>query len=185
MDIASATRSEAEVALILAEFERRHDVFGVIVEGISLWRILRFEISYVMQKLGLPRLSASRQEIIATIFESMRQIVTAPREIEYLGATMNSALRIFDERGWHDVYFDAVMDQIGGGAKMLYADARGFEDNVRHAYRKPVFNDTARCRVQCDPGPPASGARRRCGVRQALGMDRERSFACRFHAGED
>jgi hypothetical protein len=143
MDTASATRSEAEVALMLAEFERRYDAFGLTVEGISLWRILRFEISYVMQKLGLPRLSASRQEIIATIFESMRQIVTAPREIEYLGATMNSALRIFDERGWHDVYFDAVMDQIGGGAKMLYADARGFEDNVRHAYRKPMFNDTA------------------------------------------
>jgi hypothetical protein len=143
MDTASATRSEAEVALMLAEFERRYDAFGLTVEGISLWRILRFEISYVMQKLGLPRLSASGQEIIATTFHSMRQIVTAPREIEYLGATMNSALRIFDERGWHDVYFDAMMDQIGGGAKMLYADARGFEDNVRHAYRKPMFNDTA------------------------------------------
>jgi len=139
----SAAKSEAEVALILAEFERRHNAFGVTVEGISLWRILRFEICYVMQQLGLPRLSASRREMIAGIFKAMSQMAAAPRRVGYLGATIDSALRIFDERGWHDVYFDAIMDQIAGGAKMLYADAPGFEDNIRHAHRKPVFNDTA------------------------------------------
>jgi hypothetical protein len=143
MGAVSATRSEAEVALILAEFERRHDAFGVTVDGISLWRILRFEVSYLMQRLGLPRLSASRQELIASLFAAIGQMVTARRGIGYLGVTMNSALRVFDERGWHDVYFDAVMDRIEGGAKMLYADARGFEDNVRHAHRKAVFNDSA------------------------------------------
>jgi len=143
MGTPSATRSEAEVALILAEFERRRDAFGVTVEGISLWRILRFEISFIMQQLGLPRKSASRRELIASMFTLISQMASAPRGIEYLGATMNSALRIFDERGWRDVYFDAVIDRIAGGAKMLYADARGFRNNVRHAYRKPVFNDTA------------------------------------------
>jgi hypothetical protein len=143
MGATSATRSEAEVALVLAEFERRHDAFAVTVDGISLWRILRFEVAYLMQRLGLPRLSASRQEMIASLFEAMGQLMTAPRGIDYLGATMNSGLRVFDESGWHDVYFDTVMDHIPGGAKMLYADARGFRDNVRRAHRKAVFNDTA------------------------------------------
>jgi hypothetical protein len=52
-------------------------------------------------------------------------------------------LRVFDERGWHDIYFDPVIDAIGGGAKMLYADAGGFEENARRAFRRPVFNDTS------------------------------------------
>ena len=49
----SATRSEAEVASILREFERRRDAFRLTVDGISLWRLLRFEIAMTMQDFGL------------------------------------------------------------------------------------------------------------------------------------
>ena len=95
-----------------------------------------------MQNLGLPRPSTSFGEMIASFFSAARQFIVAPRGLEYLGATLSSALRKFDERGWHDIYFDPVLDEIGGGAKMLYLDARGFERNVKGAYRQPVFNDT-------------------------------------------
>lgn len=139
---ASSARSEAEVASILEDFERRHDVFRLTVDGISLWRLLRFEISFAMQNLGLPRPSTSLGEMIASFFSAAGQFVLAPRGLEYLGATLSSALRKFDERGWHDIYFDPVLDEIGGGAKMLYLDARGFKRNVKGAYRQPVFNDT-------------------------------------------
>jgi hypothetical protein len=139
----SATRSEAEVASILEEFERRRDVFRLTVDGISLWRLLRFEISFSMQNLGLARPSTSMGEIIASIFYAIRQFLVAPRGFEYLGATLSSALRMFDERGWHDIYFDPVIDEIGGGAKMLYVDARGFKENGRRAFRQPVFDDTS------------------------------------------
>jgi hypothetical protein len=138
----SATRSEAEVASILEDFECRHDVFRLTVDGVSLWRLLRFEISFTMQNLGLPQLSTSPGEMIASFFSAARQFVLAPRGFEYLGATMSSALRKFDQHGWHDIYFDPVIDEIGGGAKMLYLDARGFEANAKGAYRQPVFNDT-------------------------------------------
>jgi hypothetical protein len=143
MNAASVTRSEAEVASILEEFERQRDVFRLTVDGVCLWRLLRFEISFTMQNLGLARPSTSMFEIIASIFGAIRQFLVAPDGLEYLGATMSSALRIFDERGWHDVYFDPVIDKISGGAKMLYADAGGFEGNVRHAFRQAVFNDTS------------------------------------------
>jgi hypothetical protein len=143
MDAAFATRSEAEVAAILEDFERRRDVFRMGVDGLSLWRLLRFEISFTMQNLGLTRPSASIAELAASLFAAIRQFVVAPRGLQYLGATMSSALRKFDERGWHDIYFDPVIDEIDGGAKMLFVDARGFEDNARRAFRQPVFNDTA------------------------------------------
>jgi hypothetical protein len=55
MGVAPATRSEAEVASILEEFERRNAVFRLTVDGISLWRLLRFEISFTLQNLGLTR----------------------------------------------------------------------------------------------------------------------------------
>jgi hypothetical protein len=139
----SSARSEAEVASLLEEFERRHDVLRLTVDGISLWRLLRFEISFTMQNLGLARPSTSLGEMIASFVSAVRQFIFAPRGLEYLGATMSSALRKFDDRGWHDIYFDPVIDEIGGGAKMLYVDARGFEGNVRGAYRQPVFNDTS------------------------------------------
>lgn len=142
MGATSVTRSEAEVASILGDFERRHDVFRLTVEGISLWRLLRFEISFTMQNLGLARPSTSPGEMIASFFAAIRQLVVAPRGLEYLGATMSSALRMFDGRGWHDIYFDPVIDEISGGAKMFYIDASGFGDNARRAFRQPVFNDT-------------------------------------------
>ena len=122
MGASSGIRSEAEVASILEEFERRHDVFRLTVDGISLWRLLRFEISSTMQNLGLARPSTSMGEMIASFFSEMRQFVLAPRGLEYLGATMSSGLRKFDERGWHDIYFDPVIDEIDGGAKMLFLD---------------------------------------------------------------
>lgn len=143
MDGASATRSEAEVASILEEFERRNAAFGLTVDGISLWRLLRFEISFTLQNLGLQRPSVPPGEIVASLFGAIGQLATAPRGLDFLGATMTSALRMFDERGWHDIYFDPVIDQIGRGAKMLYADAGGFAENEKHAFRKPVFNDTS------------------------------------------
>ncbi|WP_369722511.1 hypothetical protein AB8Z38_00220 [Bradyrhizobium sp. LLZ17] len=136
-------RSEAEVNAVLEEFERRHRVFELTIGGMSLWRILRFEISFTMQNLGLSRPMASKREILASMFSAARQLFVAPGGTQYLGATMSSALRTFDQRGWHDIYFDPIIDAIGGGEKMLYVDAPGFEQHARHAFRQPVFNDTS------------------------------------------
>lgn len=141
--MAAFPRSEAEVASILEEFEARTGVFDLSVEGISLWRLLRFEISFMMQDLGLRRSQVPVSQILLSLLGAAGQFATAPRDVAFLGATVVSALRMFDERGWHDVYFDPVIDGIGGGAKMMYLDARGFGDNERGAFRRPVFNDTS------------------------------------------
>jgi hypothetical protein len=137
-----AARSEAEVASVLSEFERRRDVFRLTVDGISIWRLLRFEIAMTMQDFGLAGRAIPRDKIIRSVFRAAWQFVVARRGYNYLGATLISALRRRDERGWHDVYFDDVIDEIEGGAKMAYVDASGFEHNARHAWRQPVFDDT-------------------------------------------
>lgn len=142
MSEASAPRSEAEVASVLEQFERRHVVFDLTVDGVSLWRLFRFEISIALQNLGLHRPSVPPGAIIASLLGAIPQLVVAPRRLDFLGATVTSALRAFDERGWHDINFDPVIDQISGGGKMLYDDVRGFAKNKRRAFRKPVFNDT-------------------------------------------
>lgn len=140
--MAAFPRSEAEVTSILEEFEARTGVFGLTVEGVSLWRLLRFEIALTMQNLGLRRPRVRVSGILLSLFGAARQLTTAPRDIPFLGATVVSGLRMFDERGWHDIYFDPLMDGIGGGAKMLYLDAGGFGENEKRAFRRPVFNDT-------------------------------------------
>jgi hypothetical protein len=143
MAAASVVRSEAEVAAIFAEFERRRDVFRLQVDGVSLWRLLRFEISFEMQNLALARVPVSRAEMLVSLFRAARQFLFASRGYDFLGATVSSALRNFDERGWHDIYFDRVIDEIEGGAKMSWIDAGGFEENAKHAFRPPVFDDTS------------------------------------------
>lgn len=143
MNATCSSRSEAEVTSILEEFERNTGIFNLTVEGIPLWRLLRFEISLTMQNLGLPRPGIPTGAILSSMVSAVVQFATAPRDPTFLGATLVSALRMFDERGWHDIYFDPVIDQIEGGAKMLYVDAGGFGENQRAAFRRPVFNDTS------------------------------------------
>lgn len=143
MKATAATKSEAEVASILGEFERRRNVFGLTVDGISVWRLLRFEVSFAMQNLGLARRAIPRRTIIASVVRATYQFMKAKRGYRYVGASLVSALRRRDERGWNDIYFDYLIDEIEGGAKMAYVDTDGFQDNVRQARRQPVFEDTS------------------------------------------
>lgn len=131
------------MASILVDFERRRNVFSLTVDGTSLWRLLRFEISNEIQNFSLARTAISRSTILASTFRAAIQYMTAGRDYEYLGATLVSALRRRDERGWNDIYFDHLIDEIEGGAKMAYVDTDGFADNARHVRRQPVFEDTA------------------------------------------
>src|SRR5690349_24267282 len=75
-------RSQAEVTAVLEDFERRHRAFELTVQGISLWRILRFEISLTMQNLGLSRPMASKHEILASLLSAAGQFLVAPRGIQ-------------------------------------------------------------------------------------------------------
>lgn len=139
----AAFRSEADVASQLVHLEHKYDLFQLAIGGVSLWRILRFEIAFAMQNLALERQGIPRAEIINSLIRAAGQFVSVKPGCRYLGASLSSALRSNSELGWRDVYFDYIVDHIDGGAKMAYVDAAGFAEHVRLAYRKPIFDDTA------------------------------------------
>ncbi|MBL0934395.1 MAG: hypothetical protein IBJ07_06565 [Rhizobiaceae bacterium] len=128
---------------MLAEVESRQDLFSIAVDGISLWRLLRFEVALQLQNLGLRRISMGRAALLKSLPRAAGQYLLAPRGFRYLGKTSNSGLRGLDERGYFDIYFDDLIDGLPGGAKLSSLDAGGYEANERGAYREPVFDDTA------------------------------------------
>lgn len=142
MMTAAAMRSEAEVARLLERVEQQHDVYRHVIDGISLWRILRFEIGLRLQNLGLSRKPIPKSEILMSFFRGARQMARPAGSLRYLGKTSNSGLRAKNERGFLDVYFDDLIDQVEGGAKMSALDAAGFSINARQAARDEAFDDT-------------------------------------------
>lgn len=136
-------RSEPEVAAMLAEVESRYDLFSIAVDGISLWRLLRFEVALQLQNLGLSRISMGRTALLKSLPRAAAQYLFTQRGFRYLGKTSNSGLRGLDDRGHFDIYFDDLIDGVPGGAKLSSLDAGGYEVNERGAYRKPVFDDTS------------------------------------------
>ncbi len=136
-------RSEPEVAAMLKTLEGRHDLFSFAVEGISLWRLLRFEVAWQLQNLGLSRIALDRAALLRSVPRAVAQYLQAPRGFRYLGKTSNSGLRGLDERGYFDIYFDDLIDGLDGGAKLSSIDASGYDANERGAYRKAAFDDTA------------------------------------------
>lgn len=78
MNATCASRSEAEVTSILEEFERSTGILNLTVEGISLWRLLRFEISLTMQKLGLPRPGIPAGEILSSMLGAIVNLRQRP-----------------------------------------------------------------------------------------------------------
>jgi hypothetical protein len=54
MQAGAVFRSEPEAAALLQDFELRHNAFGIAVDGISIWRLLRFEVSLLLQNIGVP-----------------------------------------------------------------------------------------------------------------------------------
>lgn len=138
----AAMRSEAEVARLLERVEQEHDVYRHVVDGVAVWRILRFEIGLRLQNLGLSRKPIPKSEILRSFVRAVRQMARPAAGLRYLGKTSNSGLRAKNERGFLDVYFDDLIDHLEGGAKMSAVDAAGFSVNARQAARDEVFDDT-------------------------------------------
>ncbi|MFN7093227.1 MAG: hypothetical protein ACK4P4_22075 [Allorhizobium sp.] len=136
-------RSEPEVAGMLQKVEERRDLFSIAVDGISLWRLLRFEAAVQLQNLDLSRIELSRTALLRSLPRAARQYLMAPCGFRYLGKTSNSGLRGLDARGHFDIYFDDLIDGIAGGGKLSSLDAGGYELNERGAYRAPIFDDTS------------------------------------------
>ena len=102
------------MASLLRGFETHNHVCDLVVDGISLWRFLRFEIGLALQNLGLRRIPMTIASLIRALFQGGWGYVRAPRGFRYIGKTSNSGLRGHDGCGRFDVYFDDLIDEPNG-----------------------------------------------------------------------
>jgi hypothetical protein len=138
-----ANLTEAEVSAIVRSFEERWDLFSKLVDGVCLWQLIRFEVSLRKQRGGLVRAPLSRKRLITGAFIGVLQYLLPSRHYHYLCKTYDSAHRGMQGDQSVDIYFDALCEEIDGGAKMSSYDAAGFEDTVARAKCRPVFDDTS------------------------------------------
>jgi hypothetical protein len=136
--------AEPEVAARIRAFEEQHALWDIVVDGISLWRLLRFEASMEIQNLQLKRAPIKRRQLLGSLPRAGVQYLCAAKAgYRYIGKTSNSGLRDRRDGRFRDVYFDDLIDELPGGATMSSLDAAGFEQNSRSAYRQPAFDDTS------------------------------------------
>lgn len=138
-----ASYAEPEISEKIQDFERRHDAFAIREGGVSLWRLMRFEVSIQLQNLDLRRSPIPRPQLLLSLPRAAWQFATARQGHRYIGKTSNSGLRDKRDGTYRDIYFDDLIDAVPGGALFSSLDANGFEENSRNAHRQPVFDDTA------------------------------------------
>ena len=129
--ITGGVKSEAESTAVLVRFEAEHRLFEFSVRGISVWRLLRFPVGLTLQNLPFVRPSLPRVELLAACLRSLRDLFRLPDGTRYIVKTFVSALRIQGQRGYEDIYFERLLDEVPGGVRMYSINAPGF-------FRRPV-----------------------------------------------
>lgn len=123
---ASGMRTEAEAGAILARFESEHRLFGMSVRGVSVWRLLRFPVGLALQNLPFERAPLPRVELLSTLFRSLRDLARLPRGVRYAVKSYVSALRIRGNGGYEDIYFERLLEEAPGGARLFSLNAAGY-----------------------------------------------------------
>lgn len=138
----SANPTEAEVASTVRAFEKRTQAFQYRVRGISLWQLVRFDVSTRLQGLDLTRAAIGRQRLVAALLKAPWQLLRLGKA-RYLGKTFDSAFRRDSVQGYQDVYFDDLRPAIPDLATMSSCDAPGYERKLGKAAVPPRFDDTS------------------------------------------
>ena len=119
-------RSESEAASILCDFEERHALFQVQVLGVSVWRLLRSQISLVLQDLPLAKPRVVHGDLAASGLRSLLGFTNVPADFDYAVRTYSSALRVRKGTQYKDVLFGPVLDEVAGGVRLTSTNSQGF-----------------------------------------------------------
>lgn len=134
--------TEAEVSILVRDFEHRTGIFKHLVKGTAVWQLIRFEVSLRVQGLGLDRAPAGRSRLVGGLAKGLLQYFRLHRAA-YFCKTFDSAYRRQTSAGFEDVYFDDLKAVISDMLKVSSCDATGYEDKVASAAHPPAFDDTA------------------------------------------
>ncbi len=121
-----AVRTEAEAAVILNRFESEHRLFALSVNGISLWRMLRFPVGFALQNLPFERTPPPRRELLQSFLRFLRGLVQLPAGVRYAVKSYVSAMRIRGSAGYEDIYFERLLEEVPGGIRLYSLNAAGY-----------------------------------------------------------
>lgn len=135
--------SEADVSRLVRDVEARSGILALRVHGVSPWQLVRFEVSLALQRLSPRKHSAVRATIAKRLCKGLMQVAKGVGRAEYVCKTFDSALRVFDNGKYRDIYFDDILAGSPGGVKISSFDATGYDDILAKAKLPPVFDDTS------------------------------------------
>ncbi|PCI02494.1 MAG: hypothetical protein COB78_13335 [Hyphomicrobiales bacterium] len=134
--------TEAEVSIFIRSFERRTGVFTERVKDVSIWQLIRFEISNRLQGLKLEREHVGRLRLIMSLLRGPLQFLRLPHAT-YFCKTFDTAYRRQTQEGFEDIYFDDLKSVMPGMVKISSCDAVGYHEKVGKAVMRPIFDDTS------------------------------------------
>lgn len=138
----SGMRTEAEAAIVLARFESEHRLFDLSVRGVSVWRLLRFPVGFALQNLPFEYAPLPRNELLTAFLRSLRDLARLPGGVRYVVKSYVSALRIRGNGGYEDVYFERLLEEVPGGARLFSLNAPGYADRSANS-SAPAIDCTA------------------------------------------
>lgn len=138
----SVVRTEAEAAIILGRFESEHRLFELSVEGVSIWRLLRFPVGFALQNLPFERTHLPRGDLLVSLMRSLRDLARLPGGVRYAVKSYVSALRVLGEGGYEDIYFERLLEEVPGGVRLFSFNAAGYAGR-RGSSSAPTIDCTA------------------------------------------
>lgn len=121
-------RSEAEAARLLVGFEDEWRPFKLLVEGYSVWRLVRFPVGLALQNLPFEASALPRRALLRALFRSVCHLVCLPKRQRYAVKSYVSALRMRGAHGGYgDIYFERLLEGVPGGVRLYSLNAPGYE----------------------------------------------------------
>lgn len=134
-----AILSEKEAWEKIDLFERQSDALNILVDGWPAWQLLRFTVASKMQKLNWQKPPASRKDLIAALIRGLNFWNIQRRE--YIVHSLYSGARNKSDKGYSDIWFEDLLDNVPGGGKLIRYNAPGYSDR-QSKLKTPYDYDT-------------------------------------------
>ncbi len=131
--------SEQEVWEKLDRLETETGILNLQVDGWPAWQILRFTVASKMQKLNWQKPPASRGDLITALLRGLNFWNIQQRD--YIVHSLYSGARNKTEKGYSDIWFEDLLENVPGGGKLIRYNAPGYSDR-QSKLRTPYDYDT-------------------------------------------
>ncbi len=118
--------SEQEVWEKLDRFETQTGILDLQVDGWPAWQILRFTVASKIQKLNWQKPPASRGDLVTALLRGLNFWNIQRRE--YIVHSLYSGARNKTEKGYSDIWFEDLLENVPGGGKLIRYNAPGYSD---------------------------------------------------------